>query len=89
MGALFGVRKYHEGGVVPGRAGQEVPILAMAGETIRTREQERSLQQQSGGLTVVYQGTNYGAEWERQAERNARRLYATDSAQRQALEYGQ
>jgi hypothetical protein len=28
------IRPMHDGGIVPGRAGQEVPILAMAGETV-------------------------------------------------------
>ena len=33
LGPLFG-GIFHDGGVVPGRPGQEVPILAMAGETV-------------------------------------------------------
>lgn len=38
------LRTFHAGGVVPGLTGQEVPILAMAGERVRTRAQEDELQ---------------------------------------------
>lgn len=39
--------KFHTGGVIPGSG--EQPIMAMGGETIRTREQEAAL---NGGVTV-------------------------------------
>jgi len=38
------VPKFHEGGVVPGIPGREIPILALPGETIRTEPQEAKLQ---------------------------------------------
>lgn len=50
------LRTFHSGGTVPGLLGQEVPVLALAGETIRTRAQEdelqRRLEQQAALLSV-------------------------------------
>jgi hypothetical protein len=47
---------FHSGGVVPGRVGQEVPILAQAGERVLTREQQKGMM---SGMYVenLYAGT--------------------------------
>lgn len=45
-GRSFTIPRMHRGGVVPGRIGEETLILARAGETVRTREQE---DEQGGG----------------------------------------
>ena len=50
-GFLGGLSPFHEGGVVPGRTGQEVPILAQAGEVVLTPEQASSMS--AGGETIV------------------------------------
>ena len=47
----------HSGGVIPGPPGANVPIIAQAGETLRTVSQERALQSGGGGgTTVIVQG---------------------------------
>ena len=50
--ALRGLQEFHTGGVVPGRAGQEVPILAMAGETVFTPDQMKSINKIGSGQTI-------------------------------------
>ena len=52
FGAIFG-GSFHDGGVVPGRPGQEVPILAMAGETITPAGQSPD----GGGTTIIINQT--------------------------------
>lgn len=37
------IQKFHSGGVVPGRFGEEVFAVLQAGETVRTREQEAAI----------------------------------------------
>ncbi len=44
------IPKFHGGGIVPGRFGEEVFVIAQAGETIRTPEQEAALRR--GGITI-------------------------------------
>ena len=48
----------HSGGTIPGLPGANVPIIAQAGETLRTVQQERALQNGGGGggTTVIVQG---------------------------------
>jgi hypothetical protein len=52
---------FHNGGTIMGLRGQEVPILALAGETVRTRAQEQGLQRQlvgsSSNTTIIQQMT--------------------------------
>lgn len=48
-GKSFRFPKFHRGGVVPGPAGAEVPILARAGERVLTEEEQR---QADGDITV-------------------------------------
>lgn len=43
------IRKFHDGGIVPGRYGEEVFAILQAGETVRTREQEAAL---GRGITI-------------------------------------
>lgn len=51
---------FHTGGKVPGGYGEEVPALLMAGETVRTRQQEDSLQRNlSGGGARGAGGVNF------------------------------
>lgn len=45
--------KLHSGGVVPGALGSEVPILALAGERVRTVDQERELQRAVATLAAA------------------------------------
>ena len=52
---LQGLDTFQTGGIVPGSPGQAVPIIAHAGERILTPEQ-----QQSGGVTVIVQGSING-----------------------------
>ena len=47
--ALF----FHEGGIVPGSKGADVPIVAQAGEMILTRSQQRALLEGGGGSNSV------------------------------------
>jgi hypothetical protein len=47
--ALF----FHEGGIVPGSNGSEVPIVAQAGEMVLTRNQQRALLEGGGGSNSV------------------------------------
>lgn len=42
------LRRLHTGGIVPGVPGQEVPVILLAGETVRTSEQEAALNRRSG-----------------------------------------
>ncbi len=48
----------HSGGTIPGPPGANVPLIAQAGETLRTVSQERALQNGGGGggTTVIVQG---------------------------------
>lgn len=46
------ISKFHSGGVVPGRYGQEVVAILEAGETVRTREQEAALGR--GGVHIEH-----------------------------------
>lgn len=50
--------KAHSGGTVPGSHSEEVPMLLLGGETVRTVAQERELQQQimGGGSTTSANG---------------------------------
>ena len=50
---------FHEGGIVPGQSGQDVPIIAQAGELVLTRDQQRALGN-AGGLQVVVRQTLVG-----------------------------
>ncbi|MBE7419827.1 MAG: phage tail length tape measure family protein [Ideonella sp.] len=53
--------RYHGGGTVPGLMPGDVPAVLRAGETVRTPEQERSLQRNLGGVTVTNNVTISGA----------------------------
>ena len=53
VGGLLGIEglpSFHGGGVVPGRRGADVPVIAQAGEVIFTPEQLRGL----GNTTITY-----------------------------------
>ena len=80
--------RFHGGGVVPGRIGEEVPIIALAGETIRTRQQERQLRG-DGGVNVYFQGANFDAAFQRNMEQNARTAFALQQAQASVVDYGE
>ena len=57
FGAIFG-GIFHDGGVVPGFPGQNVPILAQAGEIVLTRDQFNQLgNNNAGGIIVNYNVT--------------------------------
>ena len=49
-GFLGGV--FHDGGIVPGRSGQDVPIIAQAGEYVLQPEQVAAIAGSGGGRTV-------------------------------------
>lgn len=47
-----GIPRLHTGGIVPGSPGQEVPIMALAGERVLSPGQSKG----GGGVTVIVQG---------------------------------
>lgn len=64
--------KLHTGGRVPGLTGQEVPVLARAGETVRTAAQEADVQRKLNGGTGIVQQF-YGITNESELARRAAR----------------
>lgn len=59
---------FHQGGVVPGRTGEEVPILAMAGERVLTARQDAALRLMMSSLgtrprAATAAGDGRGAHW--------------------------
>jgi hypothetical protein len=55
-GKSFRFPRFHSGGVVPGPAGAEVPILARAGERVLTREQDLAAGGGDTNVTVIIDG---------------------------------
>lgn len=53
--------KFHDGGIVPGRGGSEVPIMAQAGEAVLSIAAVRALQQ--SGVASAPSGTSGDAQW--------------------------
>lgn len=72
FGGLFGGR-FHQGGVVPGRPGQEVPIVAQGGEAVLTPAQFRALSQGRGPANVEVTFVNRGT-----AQQEVSRRITTD-----------
>lgn len=65
---------FHAGGIVPGAKGQDVPIMAQAGERIVPANRADS----GGGITIIFQGPVYGDErsMDELAKKFAKRMYA-------------
>lgn len=52
------IPRFHTGGVVPGRPGEERLALLLAGETVRTREQERQLRRMLASRALTARSTS-------------------------------